>query len=168
MILLVVDLAGGIGEHNVNRLILALVLVGLVGTAVAEHPRERRAPPDIPDAQALIDACWAMSLAKRSSVNNPKIREGILDTVLCLEDVIADQYSYFGYSESILTRKELREKLEALRHSVGRLYWVIMNENPGCIPTCGTIKHTRHLSEVADVLERMIRTMIEQRKEYGF
>ena len=82
--------------------------------------------------------------------------------------LIADQYSYFGYSETILTRKELREKLEALRHSVGRLYWVIMNENPGCIPTCGTIKHTRHLSEVADVLERMIRTMIEQRKEYGF
>ena len=90
-VILVADLAVGIGEPNVNRLILALVLVGLVGTALAEHPRERRAPPDIPDAQALIDACWAMSLAKRSRVNNPKIREGILDTVLCLEDVIADE-----------------------------------------------------------------------------
>lgn len=117
-------------------------------------------------AQKLIDDCWAASLEKRSNPDISVIRSGILDTVLCLEDIIENQFKL--YPKRLFTPGEVKERLKALRFSAGRLYWYIYNENPGCDPTCGLIKHTYHLSSLAKILETMIHEMIVQRKEYGF
>ncbi len=133
-------------------------------------------PKAIPNAQTLIDGCWEGSLAKRSNPSIEVIRSGILDTVLCLEAVIVDQFSPYSPNLSLPYEKEqelttiekVKTKLKNLRFAAGGLYWWIYMDNPGCLPTCGTIYATFHLSENAKILEQMIRVMIDQRKEFNF
>jgi len=156
-----------------NPVWLAVVVAGLALAPAGARPANAA---EIPDAQALIDGCWEISLEKRSTPTTAIIREGILDTVLCLENVVVDQFRLYNPRLSLprdndpktTTIDKVGKKLEELRFSAGGLYWWIFTDNPGCDPTCGTMKHTFHLSENARILERMIRIMIEQRKEYRF
>ena len=113
-----------------------------------------------------IDKCWADSLEKRSNPAIPVIRDGILDTVLCLEGIIEDQFKL--YPKNLFTPGEVKERLKALRFGAGRLYWYIYTENHGCMPSCGTMYATFHLSELAKILERMIQEMFHQRVKYEF
>jgi len=130
----------------------------------------------IPDAQALIKGCWEGSLAKRSNPNTEIIRSGILDTVLCLEAVIVDQFTLYAPNlslpyekeQGLTTSEKVKAKLKNLRFAAGGLYWWIYMDNPGCLPTCGTIYATFHLSENARILEKMIKAMIDRRKEFNF
>ncbi|HJO74559.1 MAG TPA: hypothetical protein QGH84_05035 [Rhodospirillales bacterium] len=130
----------------------------------------------VPDAQTLIDGCWEGSLAKRSNPNTEVIRSGILDTVLCLEAVIVDQFSLYSPNlwlphekeQGLTTTEKVKAKLKNLRFAAGGLYWWIYMDNPGCLPTCGTIYATFHLSENAEILEIMIRVMFQKRKEFNF
>ncbi len=130
-------------------------------TALAEIRKQAQ-----PEAQKLIDECWAASLEKRSTGGTPEIREGILDTVLCLEGIIEDQFKL--YPKHVTAPGEVKERLKALRFAGGKLYWYIYNGNPGCNPACGTMYYTFHLSELARILERMIQEMIHQRVKYKF
>lgn len=118
--------------------------------------------PDL-DAQKLIDACWAISQQDRDSGVTSRMRQGALNSVLCLEDVIADQAEAFKFPLD-----DVRANLEKIRFGVGRLYWDIYNGHPGCKPSCGTFFHVVHLPPIGDVLEEIIRTMISQRQQYGF
>lgn len=126
--------------------------------------------PTIPDAQALIDECWEISLDKRSSVNTDRMRSGHLDTVLCLEGLILDQVDqmFIGSDQQYLSRKTAQEKLKQLRFAVGGLYWPIYNEHSDCSRFCGTIYQTFHLPPISRVLEDMIRAMIDVRKRYDY
>ena len=117
-------------------------------------------------AKVPIDKCWAASLDKRSNPANPIIRDGMLDTVLCLEGVIEDQFK--PYYDTQITASEVKKRLKELRFGAGRLYWYIYNENPGCMPSCGTMNYTSHLSELARILEHMIQQMFHQRVDYRF
>ena len=118
---------------------------------------------EIPEAQALIDACWDISLEKRSK-DNASAREGFLDTVLCLEEVILDQVEIL-FEDDVLTREQAKKELRILRFAAGGLYWKIYNENRGCF--CGTMYYAHHLWENAQILESMIKEMIRQREKYG-
>ena len=126
--------------------------------------------PTIPDAQALIDKCWDMSLEKRSSGNTSRMRSGHLDTVLCLERVVLDQVEIMfpGVREQNLSREVAQEKLRQLRFAVGGLYWAIYNGHKGCGISCGTIYYTFHLPPISRVLEDMIRAMIDVRNRYDY
>ena len=133
-------------------------------------------PKAIPNAQTLIDGCWEGSLAKRSIPNTASIRSGILDTVLCLEAVIVDQFSLYSPNlslpyekeQGLTTTEKVKAKLKNLRFAAGGLYWWIYMDNPGCLPTCGTMYATFHLSKNARILEQMIKVMIDRRKEFNF
>ena len=119
------------------------------------------------DAQALIDACWAISLEDRSSGVTARHREGALNSVLCLEEVILDQVEILFPDGEYLSREQAAEKLERLRFAVGSLYWSIYNENIACDPSCGTIWHPLHLHANARVLEQMIRDIVRVRNIHG-
>ncbi len=120
------------------------------------------------DAQALIDACWAISLEDRSSGVTARHREGALNSALCLEEVILDQVDVLFPDGEYLSREQAAEKLERLRFAAGSLYWSIYNENIACDPSCGTMWHPMHLASHAQILEQMIRDIAYVRNYHRF
>ncbi len=118
------------------------------------------------DAQALIDACWAISLEDRSSGVTAQMRRGALKSVLCLEEVILDQVEILFPDGEYLSREQAAEKLEQLRFAAGSLYWSIYNENIACDPSCGTYWHDLHLHGNAHILEHMLREVVRVRNMY--
>lgn len=154
--------------------VMAIFAAGMIALYAGQVQAGGNTPPR-PDADTMIKACWDASLAKRSGTN-AEIREGTLDTVLCLEDRIVDQFKHFAPDlkfhfapdDDRPTTEKVREKLKEIRFSVGALYWWIYNENPGCKPSCGTLNYSLHLTANAHVLEQMLRDVVAQRVEYGF
>ncbi|MDP6388991.1 MAG: hypothetical protein QF654_03760 [Alphaproteobacteria bacterium] len=154
--------------HRWRNCLLAAIVLAL---AAAPWPAGAGGPVTTyqgPEAEVLIKACWDKTLEERSIGSTARTRAGILKTVLCLEEVILDQFEVLFPGGVVLTREQAAEKLKALRFAAGGLYWDIYNNNGGCAPGCGTMYHTFHLSENAIILEDMIRKIIRTRKEYGF
>ena len=120
------------------------------------------------DAQALIDACWAISLEDRSSGVTAEMRRGALKSVLCLEQAILDQVEILFPDGEYLSREQAAEKLEQLRFAAGSLYWSIYNGNIACDPSCGTMWHVMHLASHAQILEQMIRDIAYVRNYHRF
>ncbi len=120
------------------------------------------------DAQALIDACWAISLEDRSSGVTGRMRHGAAKTVRCLEDVILDQVEILFPDGEYLSREQAKQKLDALAEAVQTMYWSIYNENIACDPSCGTMWHPMHLASHAQILEQMIRDIAYVRNYHRF
>ena len=118
------------------------------------------------DAKALIKPCWDLSEKKRASGVTARMRQGTLDTVLCLEKVILDQVEILFPDGINLSRAEAEEKLERLRFAVGSFYWSLYNGHKGCDGFCGTMWQVLHLAKNADFLEQMIRDIADQRNRY--
>ena len=99
-----------------------------------------------------------------------------LDNVLCLEEKIIEQfesfdqdlYFHFAPDDKRKTTEKVKDKLKELRFSAGALYWWIYNEHPGCNPQCGTMYFTFHLWANAQILEKMLRDIVDRRLKYGF
>ncbi|MBF0251399.1 MAG: hypothetical protein HQL35_12315 [Alphaproteobacteria bacterium] len=119
----------------------------------------------IPNAEELIQHCWDISEEKRASGVTSVMREGHLDTALCLENEI------IAHGSALLTtppsKEDLQKLLETLRFTYGGLYWDMFNGNRGCNPSCGTLNHTRHNWELAKLYEKILGDIIELRKKYG-
>lgn len=115
------------------------------------------------DAQAMIDACWEITYQRRlgSTVDT---REGIFDSVVCLEERILEQFAAL-FPPTILSRETAARKLETTREIYTDLYWYIYNENKGC-RICPTQYYSSDLSAWADVLERMLKDAVGQRNRY--
>ena len=120
------------------------------------------------DAQALIDACWAISLEDRSSGVTGRMRHGAAKTVRCLEDVILDQVEILFPDGEYLSREQAKQKLDALAEAVQTMYWSIYNGNIACDPSCGTMWHVMHLASHAQILEQMIRDIAYVRNYHRF
>jgi hypothetical protein len=117
------------------------------------------------DAQAMIDACWDLTIEQRSG-SNADAREGILLSDLCLEERIADQFEAL-FDPEVLSREEVAQELKAIRFAYGGLVWKLYNEHEGCPRGhCGTIYFTFHVSEVAHFMEGFLRKVVDQRNEY--
>ncbi len=129
-------------------------------------PAGGREPFEPIDAEALIDACWAISREDRDSGVTARMRSGGLKTGLCLEDVIVSQAKEMFETDD-LERIKVREKLDQLRNSYGGLYWSIYNEHNGCSP-CGTHGQVLHVLRYATLLESMIRDIVEERNDLRF
>jgi len=118
--------------------------------------------PDLPDPQAIIDACWAVSKEDRESGVNSRMREGHVWTSVCLEKKVIELLDTLKFGESFISRAEAKQELDNLRTSVHRLYWMIYNDNEHCGMSCGSMWFAQHLPTHSKLLEDMIRTMIRQ------
>ena len=118
------------------------------------------------DARALIKPCWDLSEEKRASSVTATMRQGTLDTVLCIEKVILDQVGILFPGGKYLSRAQAEKKLERLRFAVGSFYWSLYNEHIGCKHFCGTMWQVLHLAKNVDFLEQMIRDIADQRNRY--
>jgi hypothetical protein len=114
------------------------------------------------DAQPMIDACWKKTYEQRMDVF--AAREGILVSVLCLEERIVEQLDALVPQES-LSREEAAQQLKATRMAYGLLVWKIYNEHRRCPRECGVIDQSAHVSAVAGLMEDLLRTIVEQRNE---
>src|SRR3546814_250117 len=115
------------------------------------------------DAQALIDACWDMTYQKRLDVY--AAREGILLSVLCLEERVADQMEALVDPVS-LSREEAAQHLRAVRMAYGVLVWKIYNAHKRCPrESCGVIYQSAHVGAVAHLMESLLRDVVKQRNE---
>ncbi len=142
------------------RRVLLLLLLPIVATLPSPTAANGLPAPDLPDPQAVIDACWAVSKEDRESPVTERWRNGHLKTALCLENKIIDLLDTADVGKSFLTREQAREELKNLRFSAGRLYWMIYNDNDHCGLSCGTIWHSQHLTEVSKIYEQMICTLV--------
>ncbi|MEE9250037.1 MAG: hypothetical protein V3U93_02790 [Alphaproteobacteria bacterium] len=118
------------------------------------------------DAKALIKPCWNLSEEKRASGVTATMRQGALDTVLCLEKVILDQVEILFPDGKYLSRSQAEKKLERLGSAIQTFYWSLYNEHTGCKHFCGTMWQVLHLAKNADFLEQMIRDLADQRNRY--
>ncbi len=118
------------------------------------------------DAEALIKPCWDLSEEKRSSGVTATMRQGALDTVLCLEKVILDQVEILFPDGQNLSRAQAEKKLERLGSAIQTFYWPLYNGHVGCKGFCGTMWQVFHLAKNAHVLEGVIRDIVDQRNQY--
>ena len=115
------------------------------------------------DAQAMIDACWDETYEKRLGTT-VDMREGISQSVLCLEDRVLDQLKVL-WSSTVFPPERVAEELTNLRNTYGDLYWRLYNEHEGCTP-CGTMYRTYDVTAEARLLEQVLRDAVERRNKY--
>lgn len=115
------------------------------------------------DAQTIIDTCWEETYDLRAGTT-ADAREGILLSVLCLEERILEQFEVL-FSPGDLTKEEAAAQLETIRMSYGTLYWKLYNEHQGCV-FCGTQYYSIHLSALSRILETLLRDAVDQRNQY--
>jgi hypothetical protein len=149
---------------KVFKLIAGVLTWLLTATPVLAGGSDSATEPFEPiDAQALIDACWDMTDQQRlgSTVDT---RDGIFDSVICLEERILDQFDAL-FPPSVLSREVAAKDLETTRQTYTNLYWHIYNENKGC-RICPTQYYSSDLIAWSRVLERMLSDAAEQRNRY--
>lgn len=150
---------------KIRGLVWPMLLCAMMASSALPAKADGEAVPDIPNAEDLIKHCWDISLEKRSSGNTPLMREGNLDTALCLEHEI------IAHASALLTpppnEADIIKTMETLRFTYGRFYWDMFNGNRGCNPFCGTENHIRHNWELAKLYEKILSDIIELRNKYG-
>jgi len=119
-------------------------------------------------AQKAIDACWAVSQEYRDSGVTAKMREGHLNTALCMEDHIIYLSENYLYKDRPKLVDETKERLEMLRAGYGRIYWNLFNSHDECrtILGCGTLYHIFHNNYYAVMLESIIKDHYLQIEKY--
>lgn len=121
-------------------------------------------------AQKAIDACWAISLADRSSINTNRQRYGTLDSALCMEKHINMLAEEFIFPNSPDLVQQMKDNIEKLRFSYSRIYWDLYNAADGCFADrmtgCGTMFHGTHNWYYAKLLEEIILTSYERILEF--
>ncbi len=146
---------------------VALTMLPLSAAAVPAEPTDspvlKRA---LAEAQKSIDGCWAESLKDRSSWADALNRRGHARTVVCLKRSALKEMARIFEKGKGLSPKQANQKIDALLAAANSLYWPIYNENVHCGRVCGFANDHAPLSEQADILEILIRTVISLRHSY--
>ncbi len=141
--------------------LIAAALLCLVSAPATATGRSR---PEI-DADALVARCREMSRQDMESGVTARMREGMANTVECLADEIVRHAGAF-FDPRSMTEAEVRQALEDIGASYGKLYWVMYNAHRGCEPGCGTMYHVVHMGALAGLYEEILRDLVRQRNEY--
>lgn len=142
---------------------VSLAWLLLASPALAGGQEAPAEPFEPIDAQPLIDACWEKTYEQRLDVF--AAREGILISVLCIEERIVEQLDAL-VPQGSLSREDAAQQLKATRMAYGLLVWKIYNAHKQCPRnSCGVIYQSAHVSAVARLMEDLLRSIVEQRNE---
>jgi len=158
-------------RQTIRRTLLALLFaLGTVAAHAGEPaPYIRREFKPI-DAEGQIAACREKSRQLVESTGTEANRAGFLDISLCLRDAIIDAYGEmfsdndFTGSDGKKTQYNIRDEVESLRGTYGRLMWRIYNDHDGCF--CGTMWQSQHNLETVKLFEGILRLMAAQQEHY--
>ncbi len=119
------------------------------------------------DSEAMIEKCWALSKEDLNSGVTGRMRSGTMKTVRCMQNEIVEQAGEM-FEPDVLSRQEVRDKLDKIRNGYGSLYWSIYNEHKRCGAECGTDRQVYHLGAYTALLEDIVRDMVRERNEMKF
>lgn len=118
--------------------------------------------PGHTDAQALIDACWLISMEQRSQPSLTVMRSGDVDTVRCLEHMILWHVEFLFSKEDLDSRRATtRWRLDLVGDGLQPIYFDFFNDHKDC--PCDRAFETIHLTRYARLLEEMLADIIDQR-----
>lgn len=92
--------------------------------------------------------------------------DGHIDTTVCLEKEIINHASYLIY-EGFYSREKIEREIRLIGKTLGNFYSAMYNENNACMPSCGTIRYTWHMSIISKLYEQILTDIIALRKEHG-
>lgn len=143
-----------------------MVAAFLIVTFPSSHAGAGGYDPDFNplDAQTLIDECVAKQQALLDTGVTSNMREGMAKIVGCLQDVIVELTPVL-FEPEVRTPEDTRIMLDTLINAYQPFMWQLYNEFRGCPNFCGTFYHTFHLSSYANVLDDIIRRMVDQMNE---
>ena len=145
----------------IRRSVLIVLLTTLTTAAATQQSWAGGMPaPDLPDAQEIVDACWAVSKDDREGKTLPRIRDGHAKTHRCLEQKILDLRESLRFSDFELNREKMAKELANLREAAGALYRMIYYDNAFCAPRCRPNDPTAGEIRYTAMLERIIREMV--------
>ncbi len=142
------------------RRLLLLFLLPIVAAFSSPTAAGGLPAPDLPDPQAVIDACWAVSKEDRESPVTERWRDGHLKTALCLENKIFDLLDTLRFGEFTINREESERDLKKARNALGMIYSMIYFDSDYCAPNCAPDTPGPDLIRQTALYEQLVRTMI--------
>lgn len=114
-------------------------------------------------AQKIINACWTLSEEDRDSGVTARMREGTLNTALCMKKHILALSKQVLFKDDPLIQKDVAEDLDKIHHGVGGLYWNLHNSHDSCSQNpCGTMYHVLHNGALAHTMEDILRDFYQK------
>ena len=102
-----------------SPIFISITLFGLASNAPTLAAEKNSVDPkSIPNAEDLIKHCWDISEEKRSTPKTGLMREGHLDTALCLEQEIINHASYLIY-EGFYSREKIKREIRLIGKTFG-------------------------------------------------
>lgn len=136
-------------------LLFSLLALSSCAHSGRDYDAENRRAQD--RAQEAIDACWAISLEDRNSGVTSRMRQGTLESALCMKEHIIYLSENVLFKDQPEVQSEVKDSLENIKKGTGRLYWHLHNSHEYCgLSPCGTMYTMFHNSQFAEQMENII------------
>lgn len=117
------------------------------------------------DADEIVEACWTAGQDDIDSGVTARMQRGIAATAQCLRSRILENAAPLLASTSYTPKQQLAD-LDRITQSAGSFYARLYGENRACAPSCGTLARIQAGAEIPDILEQVLRNVIETRNQY--
>ena len=139
----------------------ALALAALLACA----PAAAHAEWETLDADEIVAACWAAVQPDIDSGVTARMQQGIAAASQCLRTRIMENaaplFAGTGY-----TPKQQIADIDRYTQGAGAFYWKLYTETRACAPACGTLARVQAGAEIPDLLERLLRDVVETRNQF--
>jgi len=117
------------------------------------------------DADEIVEACWSTAQDDIDSGVTSRMQRGIAVAAQCLRTRIMEHTTPLFATTGYTAKQQLAD-LDRITQSTGTFYTHLYAQNRACAPTCGTLARIEAGAQVPDVLERVLRDVVETRNQY--
>lgn len=137
--------------------VIALLTFAAPATAFAEWENL--------DADEIVEACWTSGQEDIDSGVTARMQRGIAVTAQCLRTRILENAAPLLAATGYTAKQQLAD-LDRITQSAGSFYAHLYAQNRACEPSCGTLARIQAGAEIPDLLERVLRNVVETRNQY--
>jgi hypothetical protein len=137
--------------------VIALLTFSAPATAFAEWENL--------DADEIVEACWTSGQEDIDSGVTARMQRGIAVTAQCLRTRILENAAPLFAATGYTAKQQLAD-LDRITQSAGSFYAHLYAQNRACAPACGTLPRIQAGAEIPDLLERVLRNVVETRNQY--
>lgn len=124
--------------------------------------------PPIPDADEIIAHCRAISENEQANMGaGAFVARELLDTVDCVEDAIKENFRILVDEESI-PGPPLNSLMHDLKESFLDFHYYVYSYAKACKPNCGNLGLASAASQLDQLYELLLRTVLAERKDREF
>lgn len=140
-------------------------ILALAACLACASPAAARADWQPLDADQLVEACWASGQADIDSGVTSRMQQGIATASQCLRTRIAETAAPLFAGTGYTPKQQLAD-IDRVTQGAGGFYARLYAQNRACAPACGTLAPVQAAAEVPDLLERLLRDVVEVRNQY--